>query len=50
MFLAFLGRILILYFSLNGIVKFSRIRLNDPQHTGFTSGLERIILGVAQPS
>ena len=32
-----------------GIVKLSGIAMIDPQHTGFATGLERIILGVGQP-
>ena len=33
----------------NGIVKLSGIAMIDPQHTGFATGLEPIILGVGQP-
>ena len=32
-----------------GIVKLSGIAMIDPQHTGFATGLEPIILGVGQP-
>ena len=34
---------------LEGIVKLSGIAMIDPQHTGFATGLEPIILGVGQP-
>ena len=33
----------------DGIVKLSGIAMIDPQHTGFATGLEPIILGVGQP-
>ena len=32
-----------------GIVKLSGIAMIDPQHTGFATGLEPIILRVGQP-
>ena len=35
--------------SFDGIVKLSGIAMIDPQHTGFATGLEPIILGVGQP-
>ena len=33
----------------SGIVKLSGIAMIDPQHTGFATGLEPIIMGVGQP-
>ena len=37
------------YRTWDGIVKLSGIAMIDPQHTGFATGLEPIILGVGQP-
>ena len=40
---------MLLHLPRQGIVKLSGIAMIDPQHTGFATGLEPIILGVGQP-